>query len=110
VTLDALVDSGADCSVLPRWVATDLGLDGKLKPGEPIEVVGGALIDTSIFADPIRAQVLIDGKEPWGSVFELRPVFADVGAMLLGRADFFSTFTVTFEEADEPPYFVLIEH
>ena len=33
-----------------------------------------------------------------GPTFTLWPFFIDDGSFLLGRADFFSVFTVTFEE------------
>jgi hypothetical protein len=34
----------------------------------------------------------------WGPTFTLWPFFIDDGSFLLGRADFFGVFTVTFEE------------
>jgi hypothetical protein len=52
---------------------------------------------------PIRAEVRTrdastGADSPWGPVFPLAPVFIDGSSLLLGRADFFSVFTVTFEE------------
>jgi hypothetical protein len=35
---------------------------------------------------------------PWGPSFALRPWFVDDDVFPLGQADFFSVFTVTFEE------------
>jgi hypothetical protein len=52
---------------------------------------------------PVRAEVSrldpatgIDST--WGPGFVLKPTFIDDDSFLLGRADFFSVFTVTFEE------------
>jgi hypothetical protein len=52
---------------------------------------------------PIRAgistrDVSTDADLAWGPAFTLSPFFIDDGSFLLGRADFFSVFTVTFEE------------
>ena len=52
---------------------------------------------------PIRAGISTldastDADAAWGPAFMLSPFFIDGGSFLLGRADFFSVFTVTFEE------------
>jgi hypothetical protein len=52
---------------------------------------------------PIRAGISrrdhsTGADSAWGPAFALSPVFVDDGSFLLGRADFFSVFTVTFEE------------
>jgi hypothetical protein len=57
-------------------------------------------LDTSV---PIRAgisrrDVSAGADAAWGPTFTLSPFFIDDGSFLLGRADFFSVFTVTFEE------------
>jgi hypothetical protein len=52
---------------------------------------------------PIRAGISArddsaDADSAWGPAFTLQPFFIDGGSFLLRRADFFSVFTVTFEE------------
>jgi hypothetical protein len=104
-----LIDSGADCSVLPNWVASDLGVEAELAPTAPVEAVGGATIPALTLPRPIEAQVLLGGAELWGSPFQLCPLFADVESILLGRADFFRAFKISFDEHEEPPCFTLTE-
>jgi hypothetical protein len=106
--IDGIVDSGASVSVMPRWVAEDLGISEELEPAEPLEGVGGP-IDAWSFPGDIQAQAIVDGQD-WGAPFNLRPAFADVEAILLGREDFFGAFTVTFDERPDPPYFELVEN
>jgi hypothetical protein len=45
-----------------------------------------------------RHDVSTGADSAWGPAFTLWPFFIDDGSFLLGRADFFSVFTVTFEE------------
>jgi hypothetical protein len=47
---------------------------------------------------PVLLRALVDSGADRGPAFTLSPVFIDGGSFLLGRADFFSVFTVTFEE------------
>lgn len=49
-------------------------------------------------AVPIRGQVAT-----WGPHFVLSPAFVEVDVFLLGRADFFPAFTITFEETPGGP-------
>ncbi len=43
----------------------------------------------------------------WGPQFRLSPAFVDYDVALLGRADFFQAFTVTFQEDLRAPVFHL---
>jgi hypothetical protein len=102
--MTALVDSGADRTTFPLKIAWDLGIQWDeliLRPG------GGRGVkshfDVWRSSVPIRAgisrhDVLTGADSAWGPAFTLSPFFIDGGSFLLGRADFFSVFTVTFEE------------
>jgi hypothetical protein len=104
VVLRALVDSGADRTTLPLKIAWELGI----QPDELILRPGGgrgvkSRFDVWASALPIRAGVSTrdastGADSAWGPAFTLSPVFIDGSSLLLGRADFFSVFTVTFEE------------
>jgi hypothetical protein len=104
VLLRALVDSGADRTTLPLTIASELGI----QPDELILRPGGgrgvkSRFDVWTSSVPIRASisrrdVSTDADSAWGPAFTLSPVFIDDSSLLLGRADFFSVFTVTFEE------------
>ena len=104
VLLTALVDSGADRTTFPLKIARELGIQRDeliLRPGGGRGVKSRFDVWTS--SVPIRAgisrhDVSIDADPAWGPTFTLWPFFIDDGSFLLGRADFFSVFTVTFEE------------
>jgi hypothetical protein len=104
VLLKALVDSGADRTTFPLKIAWDLGIwrdELILHPGGGRGVKSRFDVWTSSL--PIRAGVSTrdastGADSAWGPAFTLSPVFIDDGSFLLGRADFFSVFTVTFEE------------
>jgi hypothetical protein len=100
----ALVDSGADRTTFPLKIARELGIQRSeliLHPqgGRGVK----SRFDVWTSSVPIRAgisrhDVWTDAESAWGPTFTLRPFFIDDGSFLLGRADFFSVFTVTFEE------------
>jgi hypothetical protein len=104
VVLKALVDSGADRTTFPLKIAWDVGI----QRNELILHSGGGRgvkshFDVWTSSVPIRAgisrrDVSTGADSAWGPAFTLSPVFIDDGSFLLGRADFFSVFTVTFEE------------
>ena len=104
VVLRALVDSGADRTTFPLKVAWQLGIQRNeliLHPGAGRGVKSRFDLWTS--SVPIRAgisrrDVSTGADSPWGPTFTLSPYFIDDNSFLLGRADFFSVFTVTFEE------------
>jgi hypothetical protein len=104
VLLKALVDSGADRTTFPLEIAWDLGIQRNeliLHPGGGRGVKSRFDVWTS--SVPIRAgisrrDVRTGADSAWGPAFTLSPFFIDGGSFLLGRADFFSVFTVTFEE------------
>lgn len=104
VVLKALVDSGADRTTFPLKIAGDLGI----QPNELILHTGGGrgvksrfdvrTSSVSIRASISRRDLSTSADSAWGPAFTLSPVFIDDGSFLLGRADFFSIFTVTFQE------------
>jgi len=61
---------------------------------------GGTSFSTWTTSKTIHAQVfavLPGGAQMFGPVFALAPAFAEAGAVLWGRRDFFAQFTITFE-------------
>ena len=104
VTVLALVDSGAWTSIFPKQIAYDLGItDAELQlDPNPGQGVGSSFpIWTTSLA--IRAGIAFhtpnpDGSERgWGPGFILKPAFTEHSNFLLGRADFFASFAITFE-------------
>jgi hypothetical protein len=104
VLLTALVDSGADRTTFPLKIACQLGIQRNeliLHPGGGRGVK--SRFDVWRSSVPIRAgvtrrDVSTRADSAWGPAFTLWPSFIDDGSFRLGRADFFSVFTVTFEE------------
>ena len=105
------VDSGAHRSLFPLAIAARLGLiDDLIKDPAPAGGVG-SVFETWTSAIPIKGQVIafmkndegIIAPTPWGPAFDMRPGFAAVPQMLLGRADFFKAFNVEFCEDEEEP-------
>ena len=102
VSVPALIDSGSWKSMFPLGVARALGIGEH----ELVEDLDGAMGVGSLFriwntTVPIRAEIGLtrrDGRlRRWGPRFALSPVFIEHDAFLLGRADFFRLFTITFE-------------
>ena len=101
------MDSGAWKSSFPLEIAADLGIGDD----ELIEDLHGGIGVGSHFrvwntTASIRAGIGLfeldaNGDEQgWGPGFPLSPAFTEHDAFLLGRADFFRSFTVTFETGD----------
>jgi hypothetical protein len=104
VVVLAMVDSGAWRSSFPKQIAYGLGLtDADLE----LDPTGGSGVGSQFqfwtSLRPIRAGLAFftpnpDGSErPWGPGFDLSPAFTEHDAFLLGRADFFAAFSVTFD-------------
>lgn len=109
-----MVDSGAFRSCLPLEISQDLGI----RDDELVEDADGGFGVGSSFrfwttALPIRAGVVLfepaeDGStRPWGPGFPLDPAFTEHDAFLLGRADFFRAFNISFREEPEGSVFYL---
>jgi hypothetical protein len=98
----ALVDSGAQETLLPLVIAEELGFrEGEMNedPGSA-QGVGSRFAkwrtSLAVYGHVLRPRMR-DLKLPWGPELRLRPVFAEVPIALLGRADFFPHFRITFE-------------
>jgi hypothetical protein len=104
IAVAAIVDSGASRTTFPLDTARELGIeDHELSP----HPTGGrgvrSRFDLWTTSVTIRARVrrrdlVTEEYSAWGPAFSLRPWFVDDDVFLLGRADFFSVFTITFEE------------
>jgi hypothetical protein len=99
----AIVDSGAERSMFPKAYAAALGLQLVEAEDKP-----HALDGTPIMAwralDPLDARILAifpKRAKHWGPTFDLRPFFTETSTSVLGRRDFFSRFTVTFQDMGE---------
>jgi hypothetical protein len=112
VSVIAMVDSGAYRTSFPLQIAYDLGI----QPDELVEDEHGGVgvgsqfrvwtTTTDIHAGIAFFEPAPDGTErPWGEGFSLSPAFTEHNAFLLGRADFFAAFDVTFENGSEGPLF-----
>lgn len=93
--IDALIDSGADMSVLPLEMAEQLSLN-LARSVNPCRGIGG---ETNSAEDTVRVR-LTDGREVHD--FEM-PVKIPLDARwdippLLGRQGFFTEFAITFNE------------
>jgi hypothetical protein len=95
-----VVDSGADRTLLPKR----LGIPSKdLEPAGGAEGAGGVWFPTWETAYALKARVVVPfaqprGPEPWGPWIEMNPEFATDTIPMFGRADFFTAFTVTFDQ------------
>jgi hypothetical protein len=86
----ALIDSGADGTLLPWFLAADLGI--KLEACDP--VAGRGVGGPATFKQwPQDISALIDGV-----TIRVPAVFGPVNQAVLGRSDFFNAFRVTIDE------------
>lgn len=115
VFIIGLVDSGAHRTLLPISLADELGL---ARSSELVEDAGssggiGSMFKTWSSTVTIMGQIaaFVDGgpdPAPWGPAFPLTPGFTDLEpepSALLGRADFFQAFEITFNEGPDAPTF-----
>ena len=88
----ALVDSGAERSLMPRQVADDIGLD--LSQASQVEIIGAGGHEFPGFMTVVDLQL---GRHR----FRAPIIFTEQGIneSLLGQNGFFSHFTVTFRYA-----------
>ena len=87
--MDALVDSGADHSVLGNEVAVDLGISPN--SGQLVTVVGAGGYELEGFLTEVTFEI---GKHRWTAPV----IFSDAarGRAILGQIGFFAFFSVTF--------------
>jgi len=97
IELIALMDSGADISVIPREVAEVLGLD---LSGETESVFG---LGGSVRAIPLQINMVIEkGHECYRLNIPIKVVLDKYDfPPLLGRAGFFEEFEITLNQLEE---------
>jgi hypothetical protein len=89
----ALVDSGADFSILPMGYASYLGVDINVCEEQPCTTAGGS---GTVFVHPIPLEAEIQAMN---IRFAMKSAFTEyANTILLGRADFFKRFLVTLDE------------
>ena len=99
----ALVDSGSDCIIIPRFIAETLELNLKGKE-EPIKGVGGEL-------KTINSHVTIKiNNTVLRNISVKIPLTGDWDEMLLGRVPFFEYFDITFKENQKRITLVKTKH
>jgi predicted aspartyl protease len=97
----AIVDSGADTTMIPAEVAAGLGIDyAKLPNGTKGKGAGGVLESR-----PASLTIRYQSWTLTGEVSIAEPKHLDV--VLLGRSDFFQRFVVRFNWFKSPPEFHL---
>jgi hypothetical protein len=84
-------------------VADRLGIRDSLEETGSPSVGLGSEFKTWMRDEPIHGQVIAtfpepQGRTPIGPRLELEPSFGEPADMLLGRADFFRAFAITFRE------------
>jgi hypothetical protein len=89
-TFEFILDSGADCTVVPNFLATMAGV--KLSPTPDAFMTGVAGISMPCYKGKLNLKI----KE---HEFTVRCLFtdSDTTPLLIGRIDFFSTFTILFD-------------
>jgi hypothetical protein len=93
VAVRALVDSGADYSILPKGYASYLGVDLDAAEELPSTTAGGSGV-VLVHPLPLEAEV-----QAMSIRFAMKSAFTERGnTVLLGREDFFQEFRVTFDE------------
>lgn len=96
LAIRALVDSGADHSILPTRYASYLGVDLAACEHVPCATAGGTAF-VLMHAIPLEAEI-----EDMNVRFAMTSAFTEHGhTILLGREDFFSGFRVVIEEAEQ---------
>ncbi len=103
--IGGVVDSGADCTLLPMAVAESLGIPSEDLTPTPggSGGAGGVWFPTWALPYSLTARVIAPferGDELWGPDLALQPEFAkhEDTVALFGRVDFFSTYTVIFDQ------------
>jgi len=95
----ALVDSGADISVIPKEVAELLGLDLSGKR-EEARGIGGKVpsVQTKLQIELIKPHEIYNYNIPVKVILDVKDEEIPV---ILGRAGFFDKFVITFDQKEE---------
>lgn len=97
--LIALVDSGADFSLIDVRIAETLGLDRRIADVGEAVGAGGAMLRTYRWSSDLEIQFEAE-RIPFRGSFAAFPPGSDL-LNLLGRRDFFQRFIVQFWDATE---------
>lgn len=100
VTFDGLVDSGADESTFPAWIAKTLGHDVYRGKKKIFSGIGG-----SVLAYQHKTRLILSGIEFVADVYYSHE-WDDMPFGLLGQASFFSHFAVNFNYKEK---FILLK-
>ncbi len=98
VDVIALLDSGADISVIPKGIADILGMN---LSGERETVIGiGGMAEA---ASSIMSVVIAKGHEKYSIKMPVKIIFdeEDMFQPILGREEFFEAFHITFKENEK---------
>jgi hypothetical protein len=99
IRFPALVDSGADISLVDAGYADILGLDRAQATVDHMGTAGGGQVTVLRWNSPLELQFEQE-RFPFDGVFIEFPPDAD-SMSLLGRADFFQRYTIQFWDAAE---------
>lgn len=91
----ALVDSGAEYSLIPRDIARHIGVEFDETKALKGGAAGGAIFRFFMGTNQLAVQT-----EVGGLTFD-RPLVADSDHFILGRHDFFARYIVTFDEREQ---------
>ena len=97
VTLDALVDTGSDLTILPFWVAGQIGVDVDASPRWPLAGLAGQVVQAS--PGDVELEIASDGSFfRWSTAvsFVAYPAGSQATA-ILGHSGFLAFSRVTFD-------------
>lgn len=97
-TRPAVIDSGADSTIVPFEMLKDCGVDFAALPGGDAGVGAGGKFETRLLAARVKYRDWIVCEE-----VKVAQPGAGLPVVLLGRADFFAKFNVRFRWAMTPP-------
>ena len=101
-TFDFLVDTGADCSIIPKRVASDLDVDLSRLPRLHFRGIGGSSIAAYVTKITIKI-----GDHPLGITCVLSD--NEQNLFILGRKDIFPKFNILFDNENGMIGFSLIK-
>lgn len=97
VTLDALVDTGSDLTIIPLWVASQIGVDVDASPRWPLAGLAGQVAEAS--PGDVELEITSAGSFfRWTTAvsFVAHPAGSKATA-ILGHSGFLDFFRVTFD-------------
>lgn len=97
IDIIGILDSGADYTIIPVDMAEILGLDLSVPP----ENIGGIGGDVKAIPTKLRIKIGNDREAYsfWVNIYAILDEMKDEFPILIGRADFFENFKITFHES-----------